>query len=133
MGVDAQLPHKQVPLTGRLFFVAQHPKNPPAQRLLEIAYRRHRNGVNKLLVELRVSFVGWETICTHEQAVIQIYRVIKRLARRVVIDHGHVLSHGAGLERFPRHAERDFVYPCRLELLRQAWIKCVTTQPPPLR
>ena len=44
------------------FAVAMRPEHAPAERELEVAHRRHRDGVDELLVELRIALVGIEAV-----------------------------------------------------------------------
>jgi hypothetical protein len=129
--VDAEPVDELVPVADLARAIAMRPEHAPSERELEVAHRRHGDGVDELLVELRVSLVGIEPVGA--DVVLEVHRIVVRLARRIVVDDLDVLADRADAELLPRHAEGDLVHRRGLELLRESGIERIAAQAAPLR
>src|SRR5437588_2458384 len=132
MRINAQPRLERFPFAWALSFIAPDPKNSPPERALEIADGCHCHRINKLLMKLRITFVGIEPVSADDARIVQVDWLVKRAARRIVVDHFEIVADRTRLKRFPWRAENNFVDLRGVELLRQDWIERVAAQFSPL-
>src|SRR3954469_3040266 len=86
------------------------PQRPPAERELEVADGAHGDGVDHLLMELRLS-LGWrQPVLSQQIWVFQVHRLVGRAARWIDIDHFKILAHRPGIEPLPWDIHSRGVY-----------------------
>ena len=137
--IDAQPRHVLLRRTCRRTCVAmRRPEREPAERALEVADRPHRDGVDHLLVELRVALRRRQAVLRDDRRVVEVDRLVEAAARRIVVDHLDVLADGAGLRGCPSLCRRaptglasvTSLMPGRLQLDADARVEGEDSQPP---
>ena len=73
------------------------PECATAERDLEVADRPHRDGVDHLLVELRIAFGGGEAVLSQQVAILEVDGRIGCVARGIDVDHLEVFADRAGV------------------------------------
>ncbi len=131
MRIDAQTLHlDDLVLSGH---AARRPQRGPAERLLEMADRRHADGIDHLLVELRIAFGRRPSVLRQQELVVQIDGLVDLVRRRVDVDDLEILADRPGPQRrrlavVPRHGQRRLVDRLGGEVLRDAGIEGVDAQ-----
>jgi hypothetical protein len=128
--VDPQAPHELVAVAFPGPHRAIGPERHAAERALEMTNRRHRHGIDHLLVKLRIGLRGGEAVLGEQVRMIEIDRMIEDAAGRIVVDHFDVFAHRTRLEILPRNLGHDFVETGGVELRGQARIESEDAQPP---
>ena len=96
--IDAQPRHV---LLGELpvdLVAMRRPEREPSERPFEVPDRPHRDGVDHLLVELRVALRRRQAVLRDDRRVVQVDRLVEGAAGGIVVDHLDVLAHRAGGE-----------------------------------
>src|SRR2546423_6717838 len=73
--INAQPRLERFPFSCALVFIAPGPKNSSPERALEIADGCHRHRVDKLLMKLRITFVGIEPDSAEDVRIVQVDRI----------------------------------------------------------
>jgi hypothetical protein len=122
-----------LPLAGRALAgrdAARRPQRDATERPLELADRGHRDGVDHLLMELRIPLRRTQTVLREHVRVVEVHRRIDHAARRIDVDHLDVFTRRAGLQVLPRQPDRDLVNRNGLQPQREAGIERIHTQTP---
>jgi len=115
------------------FRVVRRPERYAAQRPLEVADGGHGHRVHHLLVELRISLRGLQSVPRQQVGVLQVDGLVEAAAGGVEVHHLHVLAHRPGAQFLPGYLECQAVQHRRLHPRVQAGVERVHAQPPVLR
>ena len=77
----------------------RRPQRAAAERLLEMADGRHRDGVDHLLVKLRIAFGRRPAVLRQQDLVVQVDRLVDLVRRRIDVDDLEILADRPGLQR----------------------------------
>ena len=137
--IDAQPPHEfHFPVVRRAVLglePARRPQRHPAERALEMTDGAHGDGVDHLLVELRVALRGSEPVLREQAGIVEIDRRIDHAARRIDVDDFEIFSDRTRLQSvvavaLPGDPNGDLLDGGRLGALGEARVECVDAQSP---
>jgi hypothetical protein len=107
---------------------ARIPDDLAAESPLEVPNGLHRDGIDELLVKLRVALARRQPLLRGDRLVRQVDRFVPASARRVDIDDLEVFATGARLDLFERHLIEHLVDAGRVEPRREPGIQRVASQ-----
>lgn len=102
------------------------PMYPASERVFESLQGIARDRIDHLLVKARIAFGRRQAASDQQPMIVQIDRLIERLVRTVVIDHGETIAYRTWLDVFVPDRCRHVV----ADQPTGAWIKCVDAQRP---
>ncbi len=116
--------------------IARRPQGPAAERLLEMADRRHADGVDHLLMEGRIALGRRPAVLRQDGLVVEVDRVVDLVRGRVDVDDLEILADRPGPQRLvpdrnvvPRHPQHRLVHGHRGQTLGHARVEGVDAQP----
>jgi len=111
-------------LAGRIPGAQGRPEEGATQGIFKVPDRLHGDGIDHLLMELRVAFGAGKTIAGEEVGMVQVDREIGAIGGGVDIHDFEVFAHGSGLQiLFKEKRNRDFVERDRFHPGGEAGIK----------
>ena len=117
--------------------IVRSPQRATAKRTLEMPDRGHCDGINHLLVELRIAFRWRQAVLCQQDLVVEVDGIVDTVGRRIDIDDLEIFTHRTGQQPIrsrrpvvPRHGKSSLKHRDRIEPFGHRRIERVDAQSP---